>query len=120
MTTYTGSVRSQGAGCNFLRLFIRINAEFGDGGWPALPAGARQASLHYSAPWRAGPVPENSPAQGPPVSQRPDGPSEAKISVAALLQVLLTSVDVKSSKSVPLDPTLVFAREAQKAGRGTD
>lgn len=62
--TYTGSARSQGAGCNFLRLFIRINAEFGDGAWPPLPAGAPQTSLHYSAPWRAGPRPESGPAQG--------------------------------------------------------
>lgn len=89
--TCNGLVRSQGAGCNFLCLFICINQEFGARLSPGFLAGSRHCCL-TAAPGGMGQARETPPAQ------RPDVHNETKISIVLFLQVFHTSVDVKSSK----------------------
>lgn len=53
--------------------------------------------------------------------QRPDiHHNKTKISLVLLWQAFLTSVAVKSSKLISLNPTPVLAKEMQNAGWGTD
>lgn len=62
----------------------------------------------------------NTPLPAPPPQQLPDIHNKTKISPVLHWQVFLTSVAVKSSKLISLNPTLVFAKKMQNAGWGTD
>lgn len=105
LMTYNGLVRSQGAGCNFLRFFICINQEFGDCLSLGFLAGSRHHCITSGTWWDRSGL-ENT--AGLRFRQHPDIHNETKISIVLFLQVFNTSVDVKSSKLISLNLTLVF------------